>query len=338
MRNHAVVSPLFWTGETGQQLRKDPDLQRLAMYLITGPSSNMIGLYYLPVPTIAHELGTITEDEVRKALRRGIQLGFCSWDEASEVIFVHEMARFQCGERLAPNDKRKSAVEKMLMVFHKCPLYTAFMEKYRAAYSLEKMPAGKPLRRGIPVSLSGSGTGTGSGTGSGELLPTAGSPAVVSAPPAPSGDDSPQPETKAKKTKPRDLMFDAIVSVTGVEIATNGSRIGKLKRELLAAEPPYTPEDVLEFGRRYAELCDWATELGRGRPSLPELGKHIGLLRNPPPKIVPTVRKGRSESREEKVLRNFDSMANQIREQATCKNDSETADTTTTSNPEALGE
>lgn len=144
MRDHAIVSPQFWTGSTGQQLRKDADAQRLALYLLTCPSSNMIGLYYLPIPTICHELG-MKESQIRKALRRGIQLGFCDYDEASEVIFVFEMARFQCGKSLAPKDKRKPAVERLLRGFKKNRFYSDFFAKYGAAYGLKMEASGSPF-------------------------------------------------------------------------------------------------------------------------------------------------------------------------------------------------
>ena len=39
-----MVSPLFWTGDPGKALRGDPDAQRLALYLLTCPNANMIGI------------------------------------------------------------------------------------------------------------------------------------------------------------------------------------------------------------------------------------------------------------------------------------------------------
>ena len=67
MRDYAKVSPRFWTGETGRFLREaGADVQRLAFYLLTCPSSNAIGLYYCPMATIAHELGAPIE-RVRRA-------------------------------------------------------------------------------------------------------------------------------------------------------------------------------------------------------------------------------------------------------------------------------
>jgi hypothetical protein len=60
MRDYAKVAPTFWNGETGKKIRElGRDAQVVALYLITCPSSNWIGLYYLPLqdPDLA---GTVT--------------------------------------------------------------------------------------------------------------------------------------------------------------------------------------------------------------------------------------------------------------------------------------
>ena len=58
MRDYAIVSPRFWIGTTGRELRRlGPEVQVVALYLLTAPHSNMIGLYYLPIPTLCHETG-----------------------------------------------------------------------------------------------------------------------------------------------------------------------------------------------------------------------------------------------------------------------------------------
>jgi hypothetical protein len=56
------------------------------------------------------------------------------------------------------------------------------------------------------------------------------------------------------KKRERDPFFDALVYVLKMDpsVGRNGARIGKLKKVLLDAKPPYTPEDVLEFGRQFA--------------------------------------------------------------------------------------
>ena len=77
MREYAKVAPAFWTGETGRHLRGDANAQRVAFYLMTCPSANMIGLYYLPLPVLAHEIGISLQgifEGPSKALRRGIRV------------------------------------------------------------------------------------------------------------------------------------------------------------------------------------------------------------------------------------------------------------------------
>ena len=44
MRDYGIVSPRFWIGETGRKLRKLPDAQRIAMYLLTAPMAEMTGM------------------------------------------------------------------------------------------------------------------------------------------------------------------------------------------------------------------------------------------------------------------------------------------------------
>jgi hypothetical protein len=143
VRDHAVVSPRFWTGETGRALRPYPDAQRLALYLMTCPSSNMIGLYYLPIPTICHELN-MTSKGASEALRRLSEGGFAEYDPPSEVVFVFEMARYQVGERLAANDNRIKAVERLLRLSRKTRFFNEFLEKYAEPFNLSVSPFEAP--------------------------------------------------------------------------------------------------------------------------------------------------------------------------------------------------
>lgn len=145
MREYARISPKFWTGETGRQLRKmgDPALV-IAMYLLTCPNANMLGLYYLPLPTIAHETGRPLEG-ARKALRRVCEAGFAYYDEDSEMVWVPEMARFQIGEALDPKDKQVGGVVRELVSLIKCRFAKDFYNKYKDAFSLTVDPKHKAL-------------------------------------------------------------------------------------------------------------------------------------------------------------------------------------------------
>src|SRR5580704_10965654 len=111
-RDYSIFRHTFWTGETGRKLRDaGGDAQRMAAYLITCASSNMIGLYYLPLPLVCHELG-MTEQGTIKALQRVVESGFASFEGVEEVIFIPEMASQQIGEPLLTKDNRHKAVIK----------------------------------------------------------------------------------------------------------------------------------------------------------------------------------------------------------------------------------
>lgn len=135
MRDYARVAPDFWIGETGRELRGDKDAQILAAYLMTCPSANMIGMYYLPITTIAHDTG-LSKEGASKALRRLSEAQFACYDAPSEWVFVREMAHFQIGEPLSPGDKRVIGVRNELLRHRKCIFVKDFLERYRDSYHL----------------------------------------------------------------------------------------------------------------------------------------------------------------------------------------------------------
>jgi hypothetical protein len=146
MRDYAKVAPFFWTGTTGKVLREaGRDAQVVALYMITCPAANMIGLYYLPLPTLCHEVGILLQ-RARKALRRASEGGFAHYDEATEHVWVPEMARFQLGERLKPGDNRILAVVRELLAAKSSRFAQEFYDKYRERFHLPDLPELKPLR------------------------------------------------------------------------------------------------------------------------------------------------------------------------------------------------
>lgn len=145
MRDHAIVSPHFWTGDTGRQLRKDPEAQRVAFYLMTCPGSNMIGLYYLPIPLICHEVG-ISEEGAYKALARLSEVGFAEYDAPSEVVFVKQMARYQIGDTISVKDNRHLGVQRQLAQMKSSRFYNEFVERYNESFHLNLEPLGSPLK------------------------------------------------------------------------------------------------------------------------------------------------------------------------------------------------
>ena len=138
MREYATVSPSFWIGETGRKLRTmGSEVQVVAMYLITSPHANMLGLYYLPVAFISHETGISTEGAT-KGLARLSEGGFCSYDHISEVVWVHEMARFQVGKELKPGDNQIKGVATAYKDLPSNQFLRDFFDRYSTCFHMKE--------------------------------------------------------------------------------------------------------------------------------------------------------------------------------------------------------
>lgn len=135
MRDYGVVSPKFWIGETGKALRGNAHAQVLALYLMTCPHANMIGVFHCPVLYMAHETGLGMEG-ASKALQSLIEAGYCTYDEASETVFVHRMAAYQVAESLKAGDNRVKGVEREWQNITTARLKQAFFAMYSVAFHL----------------------------------------------------------------------------------------------------------------------------------------------------------------------------------------------------------
>lgn len=145
MRDYGKVSPQFWIGRTGKALRGNPEAQLLALYLMTSPHANMIGVYHCPIAYMAHETG-LTLEGASKALQSLIDADFCTFDGVDEYVFVHQFALHQVGESLAPSDKRCKGVENELAKVPKNQCWQAFRARYAVPYNL---PA--PAQNASPI-------------------------------------------------------------------------------------------------------------------------------------------------------------------------------------------
>jgi len=134
----------FWNGETGRALRGYPEAQVVALYLISCESSHGSGLYRLAIPTLAHEIG-IPLEGASKGLARVAATGFCTYDLASETVFVHSMAREQIGDALRPADNQRKGLIRHLKEMNDSPLLGAWLNTYGDAYGIELEAPSKPL-------------------------------------------------------------------------------------------------------------------------------------------------------------------------------------------------
>jgi hypothetical protein len=147
VRDYAKVAPTFWTGTTGKALRKaGPEAVIVGMYLMTSPHANMIGVYHCPISYISIDTG-LTIEGASKGLLSAIEADFCTYDEASEYVLVHEFAAYQVGAELDPKDKRVQGVINELAKVPKNKCWQGFRERYAVPFHLPipTQPA-KPLR------------------------------------------------------------------------------------------------------------------------------------------------------------------------------------------------
>jgi hypothetical protein len=87
-------------------------------------------------------------------------------------------------------------------------------------------------------------------------------------------------ESKTSKPRPRCELFDALVALTGSDASVAGSHIGRLRKLLLAADPPYTPAEVLRMADPAWQAANMPW-LGGRSPTLGEVEKYIGRIRKP---------------------------------------------------------
>lgn len=136
MREYARISPKFWIGETGTAIRElGAQAQLVALYLMSSPHSNMIGMYWQPLSYIAEEVG-LTAQAVEKTMISLIDIGFCCYDLQTKVVWIKEMAKYQIGERLDAKDKQSKGVQNAYNDVPGNPFLRDFFEMYSEALNM----------------------------------------------------------------------------------------------------------------------------------------------------------------------------------------------------------
>jgi hypothetical protein len=182
MRDYAKVSPKFWTGDTGPEIAKrGSEALVVALYLMTSPHSNMLGLYYQPVLYIAEETG-MSPEGASMGLTACIEEGFCMYDPGTKMVWVIEMAGYQIGSELLETDKRCKGIQKDYSALPNCPFLGQFFDRYANDFHLTERREFVPKQKGLVLAHTSpieapSKPGAGEGTGAGK--PTASSAAKL---------------------------------------------------------------------------------------------------------------------------------------------------------------
>lgn len=92
----------------------------------------------------------------------------------------------------------------------------------------------------------------------------------------------PPAEPGGEKELLRNELRKAVAEVSGRDPISGNTKIARAVGKLLRASPPYTAAEVREFGKRFWELCPYAKEQKRARPTPKEIAAEIGLIRAGP--------------------------------------------------------
>jgi len=159
----------------------------VALYLMTAPTSNLIGLYYLPLTTICNDTG-LTEAEVRLALEQITDIA--QYDFDAELVWLPEAARYQIGQTMAPRDKRRPAVEREVAMVSDHPFATDFLRRYGTRFGLriELEPEGHADAAEAPS----------------KGLPGLGKPPFLDPAPAPAPDQNQDPPGRSDSPRARE--------------------------------------------------------------------------------------------------------------------------------------
>lgn len=135
MRTFAQIQPTFWTRGSGKRLRNKPLARLLALYLMTGPSSTMVGLYYISRRTLVEDTG-IPDSELDACLAAVAEVGIAFYDPTEELAYVPEAARYQVGQVLGAGDRKRGPILKQLSLYGNHPFVLQWVIRYFDPYSL----------------------------------------------------------------------------------------------------------------------------------------------------------------------------------------------------------
>lgn len=147
MAYYGVIYPEFWTGTTGRGLRtRGKDAQLLALYLMTSPHANMLGLYHLPPVYVRQESGLSARAWAAATAALEAET-FAFYDAASEFVWVREMARFRMGlgpdrPTLDSQDKKAIGAQRIYAALPANAFLGTFYDRYHKALHLRKRREG----------------------------------------------------------------------------------------------------------------------------------------------------------------------------------------------------
>lgn len=122
------------------------EAQLMALYLQGNSHRSMLGVYYLPLLYIASDL-KLPVKKVRTALEKLCKINYCTYDEKTQYVWVHDLAFEQIGEKV---DERDNRIKALHDIWESLPSKLEFLEeiyqKYSAAFHFAPHVFEKPSK------------------------------------------------------------------------------------------------------------------------------------------------------------------------------------------------
>lgn len=277
---YRTIDTSTWTDPKVRKLQ--PLGKLLFVYLITNSHAHVSGIYYLPRAVVALETG-IEAAFVDTLCDTLSGLGLVRNDQELDVFWVVNMLAYQ-----AKGEKADRAAALQLETLHNTLLIPDFLKRYPSVKRYFKHRVSHRVSRVGIQEQDQEQDQEQENTSS----PTRPATETLGIPSDCASDKAPN-KPAIRKERPRDELFDAIVTITGSDPKVSGSNIGRVCKLLRSAEPPYTPAEVLS-------LPDAIARAGMSFTiTVNAIEKHIGLVRNqpaqPPPRGKPADN-GRTQS------------------------------------------
>lgn len=162
-----IVFDSFLEGTTGKAIQaRGKDAVIVATFLLKNRFDNMLGLYDLPLHRLQRTLVVIKSlAAIKKALQALEAESFALYDEATEFVWVREMARVRLqlkGEPLDPKDKRRTGAIRLYDTLPANPFLGPFFDRYATELGLTSRRDGPP--RGQQGACEGASEGASEGT------------------------------------------------------------------------------------------------------------------------------------------------------------------------------
>lgn len=137
---YTKLKDTIFTGATGRELRRHPpEVRELQFWLTCGPDSDPFGIFICELATIAPRIGR-TVASLQKSLETLVALEFCLRDEASQYVWVREMAHHQFDTPCKATDFRCASARKWYASAPRNPFLGPWFDRYVEDFHLQKDP------------------------------------------------------------------------------------------------------------------------------------------------------------------------------------------------------